>query len=58
MNKQTSKACLVIVLVWTVLCAIGALANYVDNLQQGTSSNYRHMLGLWWGAHALVMIMS
>jgi two-component system sensor histidine kinase AlgZ len=58
MNKQIFKACMVIVLIWTVLCAIGALANYVDHLQQGTPTAYVHMLALWWGAHALVMAIS
>lgn len=58
MNKQILKASLVIVLVWTVLCAIGALASYVDHLQQGDPTTYRLMFARWWGAHALVMMMS
>jgi two-component system sensor histidine kinase AlgZ len=58
MNKTNLKACLVIVLVWTVLCAIGALANHADSLQKGNSIGYGLMLARWWGAHALMMIMS
>lgn len=49
MNKQTSKAWLAIVLVWTVLCAIGALASYVDRLQQGVPAGYGLMFVRWWG---------
>ncbi|MFL6657797.1 MAG: sensor histidine kinase [Massilia sp.] len=52
------KAALVIVAVWTILCALGALSSYVDRLQQGHPASYALMLGRWWRAHILMMIMS
>ncbi len=58
MNKPLLQACLVIVLVWTVLCAIGALGSYVDHLNRGEIATYARMLRNWWSAHFLMMLMS
>ncbi|CUI06952.1 Two-component sensor histidine kinase [Janthinobacterium sp. CG23_2] len=58
---QTSlpKALLTIVLIWTVLCAIGAVGNHSDNLQRGgVSHSYVHLFWLWWREHLLLMSMS
>ncbi|WP_229413277.1 sensor histidine kinase [Massilia violaceinigra] len=53
------KALLTIVLIWTVLCAIGAVGNHSDELQRGGfSRSYAHMFWLWWREHLLLMAMS
>ncbi|WP_229476846.1 sensor histidine kinase [Massilia rubra] len=58
---QTSlpKAFLTIVLIWTVLCAIGAAGNHSDDLQRAdVSRSYMLMFWLWWREHLLLMAMS
>lgn len=60
-TKELKNALLpivVIVLVWTLLCAIGALGNYADVLQRPHPISYGEMLWRWWRAHLLVMTFS
>lgn len=56
--KNALRPVLVIVLVWTVLCAIGALGNYADALQRPNPISYGDMLWRWWRAHVLEMVFS
>jgi hypothetical protein len=56
--KSALRPVLVIVLVWTVLCAIGALGNYADVLQRPHPISYGEMLWRWWRAHVLEMVFS
>lgn len=53
MNKTTNllRSVLAIVLIWTAICAIGALGNYSDSLRRGEAMTYPLMLWLWWRAH-------
>ncbi|WP_229448621.1 sensor histidine kinase [Massilia sp. CF038] len=48
----------VVVLVWTLLCAIGALGNYADYVKRGEPMTYGAMLWLWWREHLLLMVFS
>ncbi|NHZ88300.1 sensor histidine kinase [Massilia sp. CCM 8733] len=60
-SPQTSlpKAFVTIVVIWTVLCAIGAVGNHSDDLQRaGYTGSYLRMFWLWWREHLLLMAMS
>ena len=58
MNKHILKAFLVIVLLWTGQCAVGALADHVDAARRGAPVTYAVLFGRWWSAHALMMLSS
>lgn len=53
MNNQTTllRSALTIVLIWTALCAIGALGNYSDAVKRGEPMTYGWMLWLWVRSH-------
>jgi two-component system sensor histidine kinase AlgZ len=46
------------VLVWTAICAVGALASYNDQVPKGPPGAYVDVLVRWWDFHVLMMIMS
>lgn len=53
MNNKTNllRSALAIVLIWTALCAIGALGNYSDAVKRGEPITYEWMLWLWVRSH-------
>jgi len=46
----------VCVLVWTGICAIGALSSYADWQRDGSDRPYWQALWAWWFTHALLML--
>lgn len=58
MKTHIFKSCLIIVLLWSVQCALGALADYGDSVHEGDPVTYAVLFGRWWSAHALMMVFS
>ncbi|HEY0060854.1 MAG TPA: histidine kinase [Telluria sp.] len=56
--RSALRPVLIVVLVWTVLCAMGALGNYADYLKRGEPMTYGAMLWLWWRSHLLLMVFT
>ena len=46
------------IVLWTALCAVGALGTFSDGLRQGMDRPYTVPLWNWWSAHALMMLFS
>jgi len=44
------------VLVWTLICAMGALSSYADWQRDGSDRPYWQALWVWWLEHALLML--
>ena len=45
-------------LVWTTICAMGALSSYADWQRDGSDRPYWQALWAWWAAHALLMLFT
>jgi hypothetical protein len=45
-------------MVWTVLCAVGALGSYTDLLHKGQAGSYAGSLEGWWVSHLPMMALS
>lgn len=46
------------VLVWSILCALGAWTSYGDSLRYGAERPYTLLLWYWWSSHVLVMLLN
>ncbi|MFZ6741964.1 sensor histidine kinase [Undibacterium sp. JH2W] len=46
------------ILIWTSMCAIGALGNYGDLVKHGTQRSYGEILWFWVSSHLLMMVFS
>jgi two-component system sensor histidine kinase AlgZ len=46
------------ILIWTSLCAVGALGNYGDLVKHGTQRSYSDILWAWVSSHLLMMVFS
>lgn len=46
------------VLVWTAICAVGALGSYNDQLHKGLPGSYLDELVRWWNFHVPMMLLS
>ncbi len=56
--KHSLRPVLVIVLIWTLLCAMGALGNYSDYVNRNEPMTYTTLLWRWWRSHVLMMAFS
>lgn len=56
--REARNTLLVNLLVWGVLCAVGAASVYSDVLRQGGTRSYGHVLLIWDLNHALMMTLS
>ncbi|MFZ6720168.1 sensor histidine kinase [Undibacterium sp. Ji49W] len=53
------KLLLTNILIWTSMCAVGALGNYGDLIKYGTTQrNYGEILWAWVSSHLLMMVFS
>ena len=60
MNNKNNllRSALAIVLIWTALCAIGALGNYSDAVKRGEPMTYGWMLWLWVRSHLPMIVLT
>ncbi|MBC3916688.1 sensor histidine kinase [Undibacterium sp. CY18W] len=52
------KLLLINILIWTSMCAVGALGNYGDLVKHGTQRGYDDILWSWISSHMLMMVFS
>ncbi|MFZ6767993.1 sensor histidine kinase [Undibacterium sp. Di26W] len=52
------KLLLTNILIWTSMCAVGALGNYGDLVKHGTQRGYGDILWSWISSHMLMMVFS
>lgn len=52
------KLLLTNILIWTSMCAVGALGNYGDLVKHGTQRGYDDILWSWISSHMLMMVFS
>lgn len=49
---------LAIAALWLLICAIGALGSYLDNLERAAGASYPILLWKWWRSHLLMTVFS
>jgi two-component system sensor histidine kinase AlgZ len=56
--RARTHTILINVLVWTGICAVGALASYNDHAREGAPGAYLDDLLRWWNYHVPMMLLS